>query len=58
MDFYQCDNRLTSGFSLGWVLIVILKCIVFFDVQQVKEFKVLKWFMNIFVLFLIEKCMS
>ena len=30
----------------------------FFGVRRVKEFKVLKWFVHIFALFLIEKCVS
>ena len=34
------------------------KSAVFFGVRRVKEFKVLKWFMNMLVLFLIEKCVS
>ena len=30
----------------------------FFGVRRVKEFKVIKWFMNIFVRFLTEKCVN
>ena len=53
MNFYQCDNRLFGGFSFGWFLIAILKCFGFYD-RRTKEFKVLKCFVKIFVLFLIE----
>ena len=45
---------LIGGFSFSWFLIVILQCISFCD-RRTKEFKVLKYFVNIFVLFLIEK---
>ena len=30
----------------------------FFGVRRAKEFEVVKWFVNIFVLFLIEKCVG
>ena len=48
-------RQLFGGFSFGCFLVVILKCFSFCD-RQAKEFKVSKHFMNIFVLFLIEKC--
>ena len=49
-------KRLMGGFSFGWFPIVIhLKCNSFCD-QRAKEFEVLKCSVNIFVLFLIEKC--
>ena len=48
-------KRLIGGFSFGWFLTVMLKCISFCD-RRAKEFKVSKYFVNIFVLFLIEKC--
>ena len=48
-------KRLIGGFSFDWFLIAILKCISFCD-QRAKEFKVSKYFVNIFILFLIEKC--
>ena len=47
-------NRIIGGFSFDW-LIVILKCFSFCD-RRAKEFKVSKYFVNILVLFLIEKC--
>ena len=37
--------------------IYILKCFSF-CILQAKEFEVLKWFVNIFVLFLFEKCVG
>ena len=58
MDFYWCDKRLISGFSLGVGSDCYIKAHCFFGVRREKEFKVLKWFVNIFVLFLIEKCVS
>ena len=48
-------KRSIGGFSFGWFLIVILKCISFCD-RRAKEFKVWSIFVSIFVLFLIEKC--
>ena len=52
---------MTSGFLMDLVLVgpdcyIAEHCS--FGVRRTKEFKVLKWFMNIFVLFLIEKCVS
>ena len=47
-------KRLIGGFSFGWFLIVILKCISFCD-RRAKEFKVSENFANIFALLLIEK---
>ena len=49
-------QRLFGGFSFGCFLFVILKCFIFSD-RRAKEFKVSRHFMNIFVLFLIDKCM-
>ena len=46
---------LIGRFSFGWFLIVILKCISLRN-RRAKEFKVLKCFENIFVLFVLEKC--
>ena len=48
-------KRFFGGFSFGCFLIAILKCFSLYDCQA-KEFKVSKHFINIFVLFLIEKC--
>ena len=48
-------RQLFGGFSFGCFLVVMLKCFHFCD-RRAKEFKVLKHFMNTFVLFLIEKC--
>ena len=41
----------------GWFLIDILKCVSFCD-RRAKEFIVSMYFVNIFVLFLIEKCVA
>ena len=46
---------LIGGFSFGQSLIYILKCFSFCD-RRVEEFKVLKCYVNIFVLFVIERC--
>ena len=51
----ELNGQLLDLVFFGWVLIDILKCISFYD-RRAKEFKVLKYFVNIFVLFLIEKC--
>ena len=47
-------KRLIGGFSFGWTLIDILKCISFCD-RRAKNFKVLKCLVIIYVLFLIEE---
>ena len=49
--------RLIGGVSFGCFVIVILKCFIFWD-RRAKEFGVLKCSVNIFVLFLIEKCVG
>ena len=53
-----CDKNLSGqlvDFSFGWFLIVILKYISYRD-RRAKELDVLKCWVNILVLFLIEEC--
>ena len=53
----ELSGQLVDLIFFGWVLIDILKCISFCD-RRAKQFKVLNCFVNIFVLFLIEKCVA
>ena len=48
-------KRSVGGLSFGWFLIYILKCFSF-CVRRAKEYKVLKCLVNIFVQFVIERC--
>ena len=51
----ESSNQLMDLVFFGLVLIDIIKCISFCD-RRAKEFEVSEYFVNIFVLFLIEKC--